>query len=183
MKREYIIILVVALLLLILFGYNLFKPTGYAIDTSSNSQNLIINLRLQPDSLKVRAGENLFLLLNIREINVGSVNTSSIVNLKYSIQDLGENILSFKEESGELRVKESEVVSLLIPTDTKPGIYIAAVEVEYGGQTYMAKKTFEVVDVWYKSNFFYFLIILILFTFLLFFMIKKTKKKRRTKKS
>ncbi|MEK6840776.1 MAG: hypothetical protein AABX79_02375 [Nanoarchaeota archaeon] len=113
--------------------------TGLAV----NENDLIVSLDIPPDQEKVDPGENLLLEVNIRKPIDGD--SLSIINLEYSIKDLEGNMISSKKEIGAIAIKESEVTSLLVPTGTKPGVYVASVTVGYGGNTYVASKTFEVI--------------------------------------
>jgi len=177
-RGDVIIILSLILFLSIVvisLGYLNFRTTGYAIDNQTTNAQLILSLRLQPESLKVKPGETLFFLLDIRES--GFVDETSTVNLKYTISDLKGNIISFKEENGELKIKESQLENLLIPTDTKPGVYIASVEVEYNGQIYTTKKTFEVDSKGFNLNILAYVLASLVFLALVYWVIRKIRKK------
>lgn len=178
MYKKEAVLFVSVLLLAVLIFFGLFKMTGFAI----NNRDLIVSLDIPPDQQKISPGQSLLLEVAVRKPG-GSIDQTSTVDLEYSIKDAKGNIISSKNESGALAVKESEVTSLIIPTGTKPGVYTASVAVGYGENTYVASKTFEVIGSRSNLNFpVYFLIILILiFIYLIvnrYFIIKKRKRRK-----
>ena len=119
-RKNIIIAASVALLFVALLFSGVFKPTGFAV----NDQKLLVSLDIPSDQQKIKPGESLLLKVDLR-VPEGYIDQTSIVELEYSIKDLDGNIISSKIESGAIAVKESEVASLLIPTNTKTGVYTA----------------------------------------------------------
>ena len=172
MDRQVVVICISALLLAILFFSGFFKTTGFAV----NDQKLLVSLDIPPDQQKIKPGQSLLLEVTLRVPN-GDIDQTSTIELEYSIRDLDGNLVSSKKESGAIAVKESTVTSLLIPTNTKPGVYSAFVAVNYEGEIYEGSKTFEVSKGGFNLNLntiVYILIALILLTFLLI-IIKKIR--------
>lgn len=171
MDRQIVVISVSLLLLILLFSSGFFKTTGFLV----NDQKLLISLEIPPDQQRIEPGQSLLLEVTLRVPN-GNLNQTSNIDLEYSIRDLTGNLVSSKKESGSIAVKESVVTSLLIPTNTKPGVYRASVSVSYEGETYEASKTFEVSDRFGLDLkiVVYFLVTSILLL-LLFIIIKKLK--------
>ena len=138
------------LVLILLTGLSIFSNnydlTGYAV----GGERLIVSLDIPSDQQKINPGESLLLEVVIREAG-GNIDQASVIDLEYSIQNYKEEIISSKRETGVIAVKQSEVTSLLIPTNTKPGVYTANVKVNYKGNVYSGNKTFEIVSS-YKIN-------------------------------
>ena len=120
MGKTGVIISISILLLIILLFFGFFKTTSFAV----NDQKLLVSLDIPPDQQKIKPGQSLLLKLALR-VQGGNIDQTSPVDLEYSIKDLDGNIISSKKESGAIAVKESEVTSLLVPTNTKPGVYVA----------------------------------------------------------
>ena len=172
MDRQVVIICISALLLATLFFSGFFKTTGFAV----NDQKLLVSLEIPPDQQKIKPGQSLLLEVTLR-VPGGNIDQTSTIELEYSIRDLNDNLISSKKESGAIAVKESTITSLLIPTNTKPGVYAAFVAVNYNGEIYEGSKTFEVSNGGFNLNLnmiVYILIALILLTFLLI-IIKKIR--------
>ena len=87
------------------------------------------------------------------------------------------NVISSKKESGAIAVKESEVTSLLVPTNTKPGVYVAFVDIKYQGNTYEGSKTFEVVNNIYTLNMAVYILIALILLIFVVLIIKKLRDK------
>src|SRR3989344_6299438 len=128
------------LVLILLTGLSIFSNnydlTGYAV----GGERLIVSLDIPSDQQKINPGESLLLEVVIREAG-GNIDQASVIDLEYSIKNYKEEIISSKRETGVIAVKQSEVTSLLIPTNTKPGVYIANVAVNYQGNVYSGSKT------------------------------------------
>ena len=111
----------------------------------------------------------------------GNIDQTSIVELEYSIKDLDGNLISSKKESGAIAVKESEVASLLVPTNTKPGVYTAFVSVNYEGDIYEGSKTFEVdgkFNISKNGNIIIYALVALIVLILLIIIIKKIRDRR-----
>lgn len=158
--------------ILIFFYYSVI--TGYA--TKNDAQALIVSLDIPSDQQKIKPGEGLLLEVAIREPG-GTIGDASFIELDYVIKDSQGTIISEKKESGAIAVKQSEVNSLLIPTDTKSGVYTALVYVNYKGNTYVGSKTFEVVS-YAKTEMIVASVILIILIILLIFIIRNKINKR-----
>ncbi len=186
-------ILIILIGILIFFNYN--TITGNLL--KSEGQKLIVTLDIPSDQEKINPGQSLLLEVAIREPD-GTMEEKSILYLEYSIKDSQGNIISEKKESGVIAVKQSKITSLLIPTNIKPGVYTAYVNVNYKENNYIESKTFEVmgnkkIDNIYQLSFITTLLILIIFVIIFFFgrkryknldnkdliKIKKHKKKRK----
>jgi hypothetical protein len=161
---------VFVLLLVILFFSGFFKPTGSAI----NDQDLLVDLDIPPDQQKINPGESLLLKISLR-VPGGDIDQTSLVELEYSIREPNGNIVSAKKESGAIAVKESDVASLLVPTSTKPGVYLAFVKVTYQGNTYEGSKTFEVVNNKFNLTLILYILLGLIFLILLAFLIIKIR--------
>ncbi len=134
--------IILLLLFSMLFLLNYLKLTGYA--PLNQTQRLLVNMDISPDQLKIIPGQTILLQVTIREVGNGNNEITSI-DLDYAIKDLQGNIISSKKESGSIAVKQSDTTGLLIPTSTKPGIYVANVIVNYKNSNYIGSKTFEVI--------------------------------------
>ena len=181
MDNRNIVVYTFILLFLVLSFSNFFAITGFL----SKDQRLIVSLDIPSDQQKINPGQSLLLEVKIREPG-GNLEETSIINLEYAIKDLKGNVISSKKESGVIAVKQSDVTSLLIPTNTKHGVYTASVNVEYGENIYSGSKTFEVVtDKKFSSNIIvYILIALISLVFVIFIVkILKDKKSHRKNKN
>ena len=141
-----------------------------------NDQKLLVSLDIPPDQQKIKPGQSLLLEMDIR-VPGGNLDQTSTVELEYSIRDLNGKIISSKRESGAIAVKESEVTSLLVPTNTKPGVYAAFVSVNYQGDIYEGSKTFEVTNSIYNLNMVVYFLIALIILVLIFFIIKKIRDK------
>jgi len=170
MDNKDILIGISILLLAILFFSGFFKTTGFAV----NDQKLLVSLDIPPDQQKIKPGQSLLLEIALR-VPGGNIDQTSTVDLEYSIKDLKGNVISSKKESGAIAVKESEVTSLLVPTTTKPGVYVAFVNVIYQGETYEGNKTFEVVDRNFNLKIVIYILIGIILLAFLFLIIKKLR--------
>ncbi|MEK6898019.1 MAG: hypothetical protein AABX28_01530 [Nanoarchaeota archaeon] len=178
-KTKFVVISLMLLLIgfLIFFYYSVI--TGYA--TRNDAQALIVSLDISSDQQKIKPGESLLLEVAIREPG-GTMEETSIIDLDYVIKDSQGTIISEKKESGAIAVKQSEVTGLLIPTDTKPGVYTAFVNVNYKGNIYVGSKTFEVVS-YAKTEMIAASIIFIIFIIIIIFLIgNKINKKLKTEK-
>jgi len=133
-------------------------------------------LDIPPEQQKIKAGQSLLLEVVIR-VPGGNIDQTSIVELEYSIRDLDGNLISSKEESGAIAVKESNVISLLIPTNTMPGIYRAFVIVDYEGDLYEGSKTFEVIDNKSALNLAVYILAILILIVILLIVFKKLKSK------
>ena len=141
MQKNLLIYLILILLASILIFFNYFEITGLV---SRDQGGLIVSLDIPSDQQKIKPGESILLEVVIRELG-GTTEETTAIDLEYSIKDLDGNIISSKQERGAIAVKQSEVTSLLIPTNTKPGVYVASVSVNYKGNTYIGTKTFEII--------------------------------------
>ncbi|MFH1711223.1 MAG: hypothetical protein ABH840_02840 [Nanoarchaeota archaeon] len=172
MDKRNVIIGISALLLVILFFSGFFKITNFAV----NDQKLLVSLDIPPDQQKIKPGQNLLLKIFIRVLNA-NIDQTSIIELDYSIKDLDGNLISSKKESGAIAVKESEVTSLLIPSNTKAGVYSAFVAVNYEGEVYEASKTFEVTNNEDNLSIVIYILIGLILVLILFIVIKKIRDK------
>jgi len=167
------------LVLILLTGLSIFSNnydlTGYAV----GGERLIVSLDIPSDQQKINPGESLLLEVVIREAG-GNIDQASVIDLEYSIQNYKEEIISSKRETGVIAVKQSEVTSLLIPTNTKPGVYTANVAVNYQGNVYSGSKTFEIVSVYQINdlNIIVFIILAILVVIILLILIRRKKQRK-----
>jgi hypothetical protein len=150
-----------------------------------------VSLDISSEQQRIKQGESLLLKIDLGVLG-GNIDQTSIVELEYSIKDLNGSVISAKKESGAIAVKESEVASLLIPTNTKPGVYTASVIVIYQGETYEGSKTFEVTDRASSTDSFesisakvtqrekiYLVIIIILSIFVIYYLVKRIRKNKK----
>lgn len=172
MDKRDIIICISVLLLIAWFFSGFFKTTGSAV----NNQKLLVDLDIPPDQQKIEAGKSLLIETSIR-VPGGNIDQTSLVELEYSIKDLKGNIISAKKESGAVAVKESAVTSLLIPTNTEPGVYTAFVEVTYQEDIYEGSKTFEIVRNKTELSMLAYVLIGLILVASLIIIITKTRKK------
>jgi len=173
MDNKRVVVYIVILSLAVLLLYNQFHITGFVTE----GQRVIVSLDIPPDQQKIKPGQSLLIETAIR-VPGGNIDQTTLVELEYSIKDLEGNIISLKRESGAIAVKESAVTSLLIPTDTEPGVYTAVVSVDYEGEVYEGSKTFEIIGQDKKLSFFYVLIIImiIIIVILLFLLWRRNSK-------
>ena len=181
MDKELLIIFISALLLIAGFFSGFFRPTGFAV----NDQKLLVSLDIPPDQQKIQPGQDILLEISLR-VPGGNIDQTTNVDLEYSIRDLDGNVISSKIESGAVAVKESDVTSLLIPTNTKPGVYTAFVTATYQGENYTGSKTFEVVGNAFSFNTIIYILIGLILLVLLYIIARRIgiklivkKKKRR----
>ncbi len=172
MDKIDVIIYVSILLLIMSLSFGFFKTTTFAV----NDQKLLVSLDIHPSQQKIKPGQSLLLELVLR-VPGGNMDQTSTVNLEYSIKDLDGNVISSKKESGAIAVKESEVTSLLVPTNTKPGVYVAFVDIKYQGNTYEGSKTFEVVNNIYTLNMAVYILIALILLIFVVLIIKKLRDK------
>ena len=177
MNNKKVVIYVVVLLSVALLLFYSFSMTGFA----TKNQRLIVSLDILSDQQKIDPGESLLLEVAIRELG-GNMEETSFIDLEYSIKDSKENIISSKKESGAIAVKQSEVISLLVPTNIEPGIYTASVDVTYQEEVYTGTKTFEVLGQNDKLNFIYALIIIAIIMAFALYRKKLTRRKKLTKR-
>ena len=95
----------------------------------------------------------------------------------------GKRVEPSKKESEAIAVKQSEVTSLLIPTNTKPGVYTASVSVNYQGGIYAGTKTFEVLGNKKLNLSSIFLYVFVIIVFVLLFILYRKKISKKHKKS
>ena len=85
-----------------------------------------VNVQVLPDYKKIFQGEEL--LIQIVLFNLKGFGSSD-VNVKYSIKDPNGNLVAAEEETVNVETQAKFVRKLLIPSDLKPGAYVAFVEV------------------------------------------------------
>lgn len=85
-----------------------------------------VNVQVLPDFKKIFQGEEL--LIQIVLFNLKGFGSSD-VNVKYSIKDPNGNLVAAEEETVNVETQAKFVRKLLIPSDLKPGAYVAFVEV------------------------------------------------------
>ena len=92
----------------------------------STKQLFDVNVQVLPDYKKILQGDELLIqiiLFNLRGFG------SADVDVKYSIKDAIGNIIAAQEETVNVETQAKFIRKLLIPTDLRPGNYVAFVEV------------------------------------------------------
>src|SRR3989338_7090015 len=92
----------------------------------STKQLFDVNVEVLPDYKKILQGEELLIqivLFNLRGFG------SADVNVKYYIKDPNGNLVAAEEETVTVETQAKFIRKLLIPSDLKPGAYVAFVEV------------------------------------------------------
>ena len=92
----------------------------------STKQLFDVNVQVLPDYKKIFQGEELLIqivLFNLRGFG------SADVDVKYSIKDPNGNLVAAEEETVTVETQAKFIRKLLIPSDLKPGAYVAFVEV------------------------------------------------------
>src|SRR3989338_4832429 len=93
----------------------------------STKQLFDVNVEVLPDYKKIFQGEELLIqiiLFNLRGFG------SADVNVKYSIKNPSGDLIAAEEEIVAVETQAKFVRKLLIPSDLKPGTYVAFVEVK-----------------------------------------------------
>ena len=145
-----------------------------------------VNVQVLPNYKKIFQGEELLIqivLFNLRGFG------SADVNVKYSIKDPKGNLVAAEEETITVETQAKFVRKLLIPSDLKPGTYVAFVEVTTpDGLVGSSSDLFEVTTKFeekYSPQLKYYIFglagIVLLFIFIIFVLnfLSKIKKKKK----
>ena len=118
----------------------------------SGKQLFDVNINVLPDYKKIKQGDKVLIqitLLNLRGFGSGNVRVS------YSIKDSDDNLIATQEESVFVETQSKFVRELVLPSEIKPGTYLAFVDAFTGTNRVGAgSDTFEVQSVYsYKYAF------------------------------
>lgn len=135
---------VVFLLVIILGVFDPGKITGYL--TKDNQAIIFVELDIPREYERPHPGDTILVETSILQRGGELIESGTPVDLEYTVTDLQGGVIAKKQARGSIATKLSDVVSLLIPSTTQPGVYVAAVKVTMpDGASAVGSKTFEIL--------------------------------------
>ena len=122
-------------------GPSLQKEVPAVIEVDSAQPLFDVDVEVLPGSKKIFPGEEVLLEVNLFNVRgFGRVD----VNVEYSIKDLKGALVATEHETIAVETQAKFTRSMLVPSDLKPGNYVALVKVVYGDSTGVSSDLFEV---------------------------------------
>lgn len=117
------------------------KEIAAIVEVDSAQPLFDVDVDILPESKKIFPGQELLLDVNLFNIRgFGRVD----VSVEYSIKDLNGNLLAAEHETLAVETQAKFTRSLLVPSDLKPGTYVAVAKVTYGDSVGTSSALFEV---------------------------------------
>ncbi len=125
-KKIAIILAIIAIIALGIFIFKKSAITGFFVTTKETPTLFDVNVEVLPDYKKIFQGEELLIQTTLFNL---SDSESVDANIKYSIKDAHGSVIATEEEVVTFETQAKFVRKLLIPSDLRPGSYVAFVEV------------------------------------------------------
>ncbi|MDP3765674.1 MAG: hypothetical protein Q8R04_04110, partial [Nanoarchaeota archaeon] len=117
------------------------KEIVTVVEVDSAQPLFDVDVEVLPESKKIFPGEEILLEVNLFNVRgFGRVD----VNVEYSIKDLQGNVVATEHETLAVETQSKFTRSLLVPSDSKPGTYVAFAKVIYGDSIGTSSDVFEV---------------------------------------
>lgn len=117
------------------------KEIAAVVEVDSAEPLFDVDVEVLPDSKRVFPGQEILLEVNLFNVRgFGRVD----VNVEYSIKDLEGKLVATEHETIAVETQAKFTRSLLVPSDLRPGNYVALVKVIYGDSIGTSSDLFEV---------------------------------------
>ena len=122
-------------------GPSVEKEITTIIEVDSAHPLFDVDVNVLPDTKKILAGEEIVMEINLFNVRgFGRVD----VTVEYSIKDLQGNLLSTEHETLAVETEAKFTRKVLVPSNLRPGTYVAFVKVIYADSTGISSDVFEV---------------------------------------
>ena len=118
------------------------KEVPTVIEVDSAEPLFDVDVEVLSGSKKLFPGQELLLEVNL--INVRGFGRVDVV-VEYSIKDLQGNVIATEHETLAVETQAKFTRSLSVPSDLKPGTYVAVAKVTYGDSVGVSSSLFEVI--------------------------------------